>query len=100
MTEMMVNAVDNGEAKWAKPPGYRIAGKTGTAQIPVAGHYDENKTIASFIGFAPADHPQFAMLVTLREPSTSPWGSETAAPLFFSIAKDILIYKGIPPAIN
>jgi len=97
MTEMMINAVDNGEAKWAKPKGYRIAGKTGTAQIPVAGHYDETKTIASFIGFAPADDPQFVMLVTLREPTSSPWGSETAAPLFFTIARDIFLYKNILP---
>jgi len=95
--EMMVAAVDNGEAKYAKPKGYRIAGKTGTAQIPVAGHYDESKTIASFVGFAPADKPKFSMLVTLREPTSSPWGSETAAPLFFSIAKDLLRYWGIPP---
>lgn len=97
ITEMMVFAVDNGEAKWAKPTGYRIAGKTGTAQIPVAGHYDEKKTIASFVGFAPADDPRFVMLVTLREPSTSQWGSETAAPLFFTIAKDIFSYLDIPP---
>ena len=97
ITEMMINAVDNGEAKWAKPAGYRIAGKTGTAQIPVAGHYDNEKTIASFIGFAPADNPRFVMLVTLREPTTSPWGSETAAPLFFNIAKDIFLYKNILP---
>ena len=97
MTEMMINAVDNGESKWAKPKGYRIAGKTGTAQIPVAGHYDATKTIASFVGFAPADDPRFVMLVTLTEPSTSQWGSETAAPLFFSIAKDIFLYKDIPP---
>ncbi len=98
-TEMMINAVDNGEAKWAKPKGYRIAGKTGTAQIAVEGHYDAKKTIASFVGFAPADNPQFVMLVTLREPSSSQWGSETAAPLFFSIAKDIFLYKGIAPQL-
>ena len=97
ITEMMVAAVDNGEAKWAKPKGYRIAGKTGTAQIPVAGHYDEDKTIASFVGFAPADNPRFVMLVTLREPSSSPWGSETAAPLFFTISRDLFTYWGIPP---
>lgn len=95
--EMMVNAVDNGEAKWAKPKGYRIAGKTGTAQIPVAGHYDEEKTIASFIGFAPADEPKFIMLVTLREPTSSPWGAETAAPLWFDIAKEFFTYYGIQP---
>lgn len=97
ITEMLVSAVDNGEAKWAKPKGYRIAGKTGTAQIPVAGHYEENKTIASFVGWGPADDPKFVMLVTLREPTSSPWGSETAAPLFFTITKDIFSYWGIPP---
>jgi len=97
MTEMMVNAVDKGEAQWAKPKGYRIAGKTGTAQIPVAGHYDQEKTIASFVGFAPADDPQFIMLVTLREPTSSPWGAETAAPLWFDIAKEIFTYKKIQP---
>jgi cell division protein FtsI/penicillin-binding protein 2 len=97
ITEMMVNAVDNGEAKWAKPRGFRIAGKTGTAQIPVAGHYDEEKTIASFVGFAPADEPKFVMLVTLREPTSSPWGSETAAPLWFDIASELFTYFGILP---
>ncbi|MBI3956337.1 penicillin-binding protein 2 [Candidatus Gottesmanbacteria bacterium] len=97
LTEMMIAAVDRGEAKWAKPKGYRIAGKTGTAQIPVAGHYDDKKTIASFVGFAPADDPKFVMLVTLREPTSSPWGSETAAPLFFTIAKDLFSYYGIAP---
>ena len=97
ITEMMVNAVDNGEAKWAKPKGFRIAGKTGTAQIPVAGHYDEEKTIASFVGFAPADEPKFVMLVTLREPTSSPWGSETAAPLWFDIASELFTYFGILP---
>lgn len=97
VTEMMISAVDNGEAKWAKPAGYRIAGKTGTAQIPVAGHYDAEKTIASFVGFAPADNPKFVMLVLLREPSTSPWGSETAAPLFFTIARELFAYYGISP---
>lgn len=97
ITEMMVSAVENGEAKWAKPKGYRIAGKTGTAQIPVAGHYDDKKTIASFVGLAPADNPKFAMLVTLREPTSSPWGSETAAPLFFDISRDLFAYYGIAP---
>ena len=89
MTLMMVNSVDQGEAKWAKPKGFTIAGKTGTAQIPVSGHYDSDKTIASFVGFAPAQDPKFAMLVTLREPKSSPWGSETAAPLWFDISKEI-----------
>ena len=97
MTEMMVNAVDKGEAKWAKPKGYRIAGKTGTAQIPVEGHYDATKTIASFIGFAPADDPKFLMVVIIDRPSSSIYGAETAAPLFFRAAKNIFTYYGIAP---
>lgn len=97
VTEMMVQAVEKGEAKWARPKGYKIAGKTGTAQIPITGHYDPEKTIASFIGFAPADDPKFAMLVILQEPQTSPWGSETAAPLWFAIARDIFRVWNIKP---
>lgn len=97
MTEILVNAVNKGEAQWARLKGYRIAGKTGTAQIPVAGHYDPNKTIASFIGFAPADDPKFAMLVIVDRPTKSIYGSETAAPIFFSIAREILAYYGIQP---
>lgn len=97
ITAMMVSAVKDGEAKWAVPPGFSIAGKTGTAQIPVSGHYDKDKTIASFVGFAPAHDPQFVMLVTLREPMTSPWASETAAPLWFDIALDLFPYFGIHP---
>lgn len=97
ITDMMVSAVESGEAQWTKLKGYQIAGKTGTAQIPVAGHYDEEKTIASFVGFAPADDPKFAMLVKLREPQSSPWAAETAAPLWLSLAKDLLLYYGIPP---
>lgn len=95
--QMMVAAAKDGEAKWTAVRGFEIAGKTGTAQIPVAGHYDEDKTIASFIGFAPASDPKFIMLVTLREPQSSPWASETAAPLWFKIAKDLFPYLGVQP---
>lgn len=98
MTEILVNAVEKGEAQWAKLKGYRIAGKTGTASIPVKGHYDPNSTIVSFIGFAPADDPKFAMLVILEKPTTSIYAAETAAPLFFDIAAYLLNYYGIPPS--
>lgn len=98
LTEMMVSAVDNGETRVIKPAGFRIAGKTGTAQIPIAGHYDSTKTITSFVGFAPVDNPAFVMLVTLREPTSSPWGSETAAPIFFAIARELFSYLGISPS--
>ena len=97
ITAMMVEAAKNGEAKWTHLRGFKVAGKTGTAQIPISGHYDEEKTIASFVGFAPADDPKFIMLVTLREPTSSPWASETAAPLWYSIAKDLFLYFGIQP---
>ena len=97
MKSIMVEAAKNGEAKWTHLRGFKVAGKTGTAQIPVAGHYDEEKTIASFIGFAPSDNPEFLMLVTLREPTSSPWASETAAPLWYSIANELFLYLGIQP---
>ncbi len=97
ITAMMVEASKNGEAKWTSLRGFNVAGKTGTAQIPIAGHYDDEKTIASFIGFAPSDNPKFVMLVTLQEPQSSPWASETAAPLWFSIAKDLFKYYKIQP---
>ncbi len=77
--------------------GFRIAGKTGTAQIPIRGHYDDEKVIASFIGFAPADDPKFVMLVTLREPTQGNFASQNAAPLWFNIAKQLFAYWGVQP---
>jgi len=97
VTAMMVAAAKEGEAKWTHVRGFKVAGKTGTAQIPIDGHYDEDKTIASFVGFAPYDEPEFVMLVTLREPTSSPWASETAAPLWYSIARQLFVYFGIQP---
>lgn len=94
---MMARAASDGESKWAYIPGFRISGKTGTAQIPISGHYDAQNTIASFIGFAPYDDPKFVMLVTLQEPQTSEWASETAAPLWYSIAGDLFSYLGVTP---
>lgn len=97
ITDMMVQAVSEGEAKWAAPKGFPIAGKTGTAQIPISGHYDPTKTNASFIGFAPPNNPQFVMMVTLKQPTSSPWAAETAAPLWFNIARDLFVHFGIQP---
>ncbi len=90
VTEMMVYTAQHGDAQWALPEGVEVAGKTGTAQIAGEGGYLEDKTIASFIGFAPANDPKFVMLVKLNEPSSSPWGSETAAPLWFAILPEVL----------
>lgn len=93
--EMMVKAVEEGGTKWIDKQGLPVAGKTGTAQIPVKGHYDEEKTIASFVGFMPTDKAKFVMLISLREPQSSPWGSETAAPVWFNTAKRLAYYWNI-----
>ena len=95
--EMMIAAVEEGEAKFFRIKGFKIAGKTGTAQIPVAGHYDSEHTIASFVGFAPADDPKFVMLIRYDEPSASIFGAETAAPTFFEIARELFTYYKIAP---
>lgn len=97
VTQMMMEAATRGEAKWCKTPGYTVAGKTGTAQIPVEGHYDENNTIHSFVGFTPVKNPKFIMLVTLKSPQTSPWAAETAAPAWYAIAENLFPYFGIAP---
>lgn len=95
ISTLMEQSALHGEAKWAALKGYHIAGKTGTAQIPIAGHYDSEKTIASFVGFAPTTKAKFAMIVKLKEPKSSPWAAETAAPLWFSLAKDVMRYYNI-----
>lgn len=97
LKKMLYLTIENGETKSLKPKGYSIGGKTGTAQIAIKGHYDASKTIASFIGFAPVSSPRFIALVVLYEPRTSQWGSETAAPIFFNIAKELIVYYNISP---
>ncbi len=96
LTAMLVEAVEKG-AELAVIPGYRIAGKTGTAQIPTPAGYDPQQTIASFVGYAPADDPQFIVLVKIDKPQTSPWGVEVAAPVFKTVAEQLFMYLGIPP---
>lgn len=96
--EMMVRAVEAGESQLAKVKGYKVAGKTGTSQVPINGYYDPTKTIASFVGFAPAENPRFVMLVRYLEPRNSLQGAETAAPTFMEIAREIFNYYGIPPS--
>lgn len=100
ITDMMVNNVNSKAKEWNSPPGFRIAGKTGTAQVPIEGHYDDTKTVASFVGFAPAENSEFAMIVSLKSPQTAPWASQTAAPLWFNIARDILPILGAKPTQN
>jgi cell division protein FtsI/penicillin-binding protein 2 len=85
------------EGSLALVPGYRVAGKTGTAQIPVNGFYDSTQTNASFIGWGPVDAPEFMIYVWLERPTTSIWGSETAAPVFAEVAQKTILLLDIPP---
>jgi cell division protein FtsI/penicillin-binding protein 2 len=96
MTAMLVEAVEKRTSE-ARIRGYQIAGKTGTAQIPTAIGYDPDDTIVSFVGYAPADDPQFIVLVKLDRPRTSRWADRTAAPAFRAIAEKLLVYMQIPP---
>lgn len=96
LTEMLTVSLEL-ESSDALVEGYRVAGKTGTAQIPVNGHYDANITNASFIGWGPADDPQFLVYVWLEKPTSSIWGSVVAAPVFSEIVKQLVVLMDIPP---
>ncbi len=96
LSEMLAISLE-AEASLALVPGYRIAGKTGTAQIPVDGFYDTTETNTSFIGWGPVDDPQFMIYVWLERPSESIWGAETAAPVFAEMAEKTVILLDIPP---
>jgi cell division protein FtsI/penicillin-binding protein 2 len=97
---MLVRVVQNGHGKKAGVPGYFVAGKTGTAQIPdpKTGAYHENETIGTFAGFAPVENPRFVMVVQLVRPRDVQFAESSAAPLFGDIAKFLLLYMGVPPA--
>lgn len=87
------------ESSQALVPGYRLAGKTGTAQIPTPYGYDATHTNVSFIGWGPVDDPQFMVYIWLSRPSASIWSSETAAPVFSQVAEQTVIALNIPPDV-
>lgn len=97
MTQILSDAILVESTNKAIVPGYRVAGKTGTAQIPGIGGYDPVWTIASFAGYLPADDPRFAILVKLDKPQTSEWGSQVASPVFASVARQLVALIGLPP---
>lgn len=97
MTDIMVYAAQKGEAQWTYRADRTVAGKTGTSQIAAKGGYDEDRTIASFVGFAPAYDAKFVMLVKLVNPGTSPWAAETAAPLWYDVAEQLYLLLDVPP---
>jgi cell division protein FtsI/penicillin-binding protein 2 len=98
-TRMLVSVVQNGHGKRAAVPGYLVAGKTGTAQVPKAGGggYEDNQHIGSFAGYAPAYDPKFAMLVKLDNPKNVDWAESSAAPTFGEMAKFLLDYYNVEP---
>lgn len=99
MLEILEGVVTNGTGVMAQIPGYRVAGKTGTAQKPSPdGGYGDSH-IGSFVGLAPARRPEIAVIVVLDEPHPI-WGGLSAAPTFKVIAEQALRHLGIPPSRN
>jgi cell division protein FtsI/penicillin-binding protein 2 len=100
ISSILVSGVEQGYAKPARIPGYKLAGKTGTSQIAGPGGRYETGTgshITSFGGYGPIHDPVFVALVKIDRPRTVQYGSESAAPVFRDIASYILKYYGVPP---
>jgi len=100
VTRMMeMTTEEGGTATNARVPGFRVAGKTGTAQKvdAVTGGYSADKRVASFIGFLPAEEPRLVMLVTIDEPKKLVYGGLTAAPVFSRIAAQAMQYFKVAP---
>ena len=96
MRKLLYGVVENGGGKNAKVNGYAIGGKTGTAQIYRNGKIESNLHIGSFVGFAPADNPRIALLVTVNEAKVKPdYGGTTAAPFAAQIFEEILPLLGV-----
>ncbi len=98
LNEMLSVSLEQ-ESSLALLPGYRLAGKTGTAQIPTDYGYDAFHTNVSFVGWGPVDDPQFMVYVWLETPSSSIWASETASPVFSKVAEQAVILLNIPPDV-
>jgi cell division protein FtsI/penicillin-binding protein 2 len=95
---MLRGVVQEGSGTTAQIPGYKVAGKTGTAAKPEpTGGYSDTRYVASFVGFVPASRPRLVVLVTVDEPKGAIWGGVVAAPVFAEIAQFALQYLDIPP---
>lgn len=95
MVDLLTKAVEGGESRYFNIKDYKVAGKTGTAQIPVNGEYDPNETNATFVGFLPTTR-KFSMIVRFDRPESSIYAAETAVPLWMDIAGELVRYYGIP----
>jgi cell division protein FtsI/penicillin-binding protein 2 len=97
VSAMLASVVESGHGKNAAVAGYYVAGKTGTAQVATAsGQYDPNKTIHTFIGFAPVNNPAFVMLVKFDYPTNVEFAESSAVPLFAELAQFLLQYLQVP----
>lgn len=96
ITLMLATSLED-EASTALVPGYRLAGKTGTAEIPTPYGYTSNVTNTSFVGWGPVDDPQFVVYVWLEKPTSSIWGSVVAAPIFRAVVERLVLLMNIPP---
>ncbi len=96
LTDMLAVSLEE-EASNALVPNYRVAGKTGTAEIAGPYGYTTNQTNASFVGWGPVADPKFVVFVWLEKPSSSPWGSIVASPVFSEIVQNLVTYMDIPP---
>jgi len=92
LTDILVGVVEEGTGRRARIPGVRIAGKTGTTEKvdPKTGRYSKTKSITSFIGFFPADDPQYLIVVVINEPKKGRFGGDVAAPVFRELALRLL----------
>ncbi|MBU1036679.1 penicillin-binding protein 2 [Patescibacteria group bacterium] len=100
LSAMLASVVKYGHAQQAGVPGYYIAGKTGTAQVadPYTGGYSADKTIHSFVGFAPVDNPRYVMLIKLDHPRGVRFAASSVAPLFGELSQFLLNYFHVPPS--
>ena len=96
LTEMLTFTLEE-EASLALVEGYRLAGKTGTAEIPTEGGYTSSLTNTSFVGWGPSDDPKFLVYVWLEKPTISKWGSEVAAPIFRNVVEKLVVLMKLPP---
>jgi cell division protein FtsI (penicillin-binding protein 3) len=94
---MLESVVDDGTGTQAQVPGYRVAGKTGTAQAASPDGL-MSSVVASFVGVAPADQPRIVVSVMLYNPKTSQWGGTAAGPVFSDVMGMALQSLGIPPS--
>lgn len=97
MVKMLNDVVDGVPQHLARVSGYSVGGKTGTTLVSIPTGYAIDATIASFVGFAPANDPAFIMLVKIDEPKDDPLGGVVAAPVFAKLAPQILSYLNVPP---